>query len=82
MQRKGFHWIFVNAVGSSLSGFGQRPNGGTLMATDGTRWDFPLQNKVDLACSIWSVLAAEGLPAFNGALPPHEAPLTRPDEPD
>ena len=82
LQRKGFHWIFVNAVGSSRSGFGQRPNGGTLMAADGTRWDFPLQNKVDLACSMWSVLVAEGLPPFNGTPPRHEAPPTRPDAPD
>ena len=82
LQRKGFDWIFVNAVGSSRSGFGQRPNGGTLLAADGSQWHFPLQHKVDLACSIWSVLAAAGLPAFNGTTPHHDATLIRSAPPD
>ena len=64
LQRKGFQWIFVNAIGSSRYGFGPRPNGGSLIAADGTRHDFPLQDKASLACSVWSTLKQLGLFKF------------------
>ena len=59
LRRKGFDWIVLNPVGIAGRGFGNRPNGGSLLWADGRAWELASQDKATMAGAIWSALAGE-----------------------
>jgi len=58
-ERKGFDWIFLNAIDLAGQGFGQQTNGGILLWGDGREQGLNTQDKAALAGAIWSALAKE-----------------------
>ena len=59
LRRKGFDWIVLNPVGLAGRGFGNQPNGGALLWSDGREQGLASQDKVTMAGAVWSALVGE-----------------------